>query len=207
MFPPYNRAADFISDYNENFRENDKQALLAIVLKAGTITRTDSITGETSSFDVEEGTFAGFSGLEGQPERATADLGALILSTFHRTFVGTNANALLLHHLLDGQSQGGLGLRRVQWQANASNEASVRMAKRLGFQLEGLIRWQQIMPIGKVGSEGAEIDREGLPRVGWDGRDWGAGRHTALLALCWDDWLNGGRDRVDVLVKRTQNRS
>jgi hypothetical protein len=103
---------------------------------------------------------------------------------------------------LDSVVEGGLGLRRVQWQANASNVASVNAAKRLGFQWEGLIRWQQVLPMGKIGSEGAGLEREGLPRAGWDGREWGPGRHTAMLSLCWEDWVGGGREHVDGLVRR-----
>lgn len=151
---------------------------------------------------IAEDTFAGLCGLVSQPERATTDMGQLLVSSFQRTFVGTHANALLLHYCLDSPVQGGLGLRRVQWQANASNLASVNAAKRLGFQLEGVIRWQQVLPVGKIGSEGAGPGKDALPSVGWDGREWGPGRHTAMLSLCWDDWIGGGRDNVDALVQR-----
>lgn len=199
---PYTEAAELISEFEQGVFNNDKVLIFAIILKAGTVTRKDPVTSEITTFEVADGTFAGFSGLEGQPERATCDLGAMLLTDFHRTFVGTNANALLLHHLLDSAAEGGLGLRRMQWQCNASNKASVAMAKRLGFQWEGLIRWQQILPLGKRGSEGAEIEKEGLPRKGWDGREWGAGRHTALLSLCWEDWIHGGKEHVDALLDR-----
>lgn len=171
-------------------------------MKAGTVIRKDPVTGETTTTEVADGTFAGFCGLASQPERATTDLGQLLISRFQRTFVGTQANALLLHFCLDNVAEGGLGLRRVQWQANASNVASVNAAKRLGFQWEGLIRWQQVLPMGKTGSEGGGLEREGLPRVGWDGREWGPGRHTAMLSLCWEDWVGGGREHVDALVSR-----
>lgn len=173
---------------------------MAIILQAGTITRKDPDTGETSIFEVTDGTFAGLCGLVSQPEHATTDMGQLLISSFQRSYVGTRANALLLHYCLDSVADGGLGLRRVQWQANASNVASVNAAKRLGFQLEGIIRWQQVLPMGKVGSEGAGLEREGLPRVGWDGSEWGPGRHTAMLSLCWEDWVRGGRHHVDALV-------
>lgn len=188
--------------YNENCRNNTSLLLLAIILKAGKVTRKDSVTGETTTTEVADGTFAGLCGLISQPERATTDMGQLLVSTFQRTFVGTHSNALLLHYYLDSVEEGGLGLRRVQWQANVSNVASVNAAKRLGFKLEGVIRWQQVVPIGKVGSKGAEIDTEGLPRKGLDGKEWGPGRHTAMLGLCWDDWVNGGREHVDALVRR-----
>jgi len=186
-----------VSWYNDNSRPNPSEALLAVLLKAGTVTRTDPTTGETTTTDVADGTFAGLCGLGSQPARATADLGQLLLSDFQRTWVGTRANALLLRYCLDGVHEGGLGLRRVQWQANVSNAASVSAAKRLGFRWEGLLRWHQVLPARKRGSEG--------PTAGWGGREWGPGRHTAMLSLCWEDWVEGGRDHVDRLVAKVSS--
>ncbi|KAK3312368.1 putative GNAT family acetyltransferase [Apodospora peruviana] len=197
-YGPFANAAEYIAWYNATSRNNPSELLLAIILKAGTITRKGRITGEITTTEVADGTFAGLCGIVSQPpDRATVDLGQLLVSRFHRTFVGTHANALLLHHCLDSVADSGLGLRRVQWQADASNEASVNAAKRLGFRLEGVIRWQQVVPVGKRGLEGAR-----LPRVGWDGRELGPGRHTAMLSLCWDDWVDGGRELVDRLTKK-----
>lgn len=191
-----------MSFYNETSRGSPSELLLAIVLKGGTVTRKDRTTGEMKTAEVTDGTFAGFCGIISQPERATVDLGLLLVSTFQRTFVGTHTIALLLHACLDSVQDGGLGLRRVQWQANASNTASVSAAERMGFTLEGVIRWQQVLSVDKKGSEGAGIDREGLPRAGWKGQEWGAGRHTAMLSICWDDWVQGVENHVDALVRR-----
>lgn len=183
-------------------RLNHSELLLAILLKAGSITRKEPVTGDITRVEVADDTFAGIAGLVGQPERATVDLGGMLLTSFQRTFVFTHTNALLLRYCLDSVADGGLGLRRVQWQANASNTASVDAAKRLGFQWEGLIRWQQVLPVTKKGGHGAGLDREGLPRIGCHGREWGPGRHTAMLSLCWEDWTGGGRDHIDALVQR-----
>jgi RimJ/RimL family protein N-acetyltransferase len=191
-YGPFANGAEYVSWYKDNIASDT--LLLAIILKAGTVSRKDPATGETTTTEVADGAFAGLCGLVSQPERATIDLGQLLVTRFQRTFVGTCANALLLHACLDGVAEGGLGLRRVQWQANASNVPSVNAAKRLGFQWEGIIRWQQVLPMGKIGSEG--------PTGGWDGREWGPGRHTAMLSLCWDDWIGGRREHVDALARR-----
>ena len=188
-------------------RPSNSELMFAILLKPGPITRKGPSTGTTTTETVPEGTFAGIAGLAGHPANATADLGQLLLTRFQRTFVGTHANALLLHHLLDRPEAGGLALRRVQWQCNASNEASVRAARRLGFVLEGIIRWQQVLPVEKTASEGAEMERERMPKAptpAWaDVQQWGPGRHTAMLSLCWDDWVvAGGREHIDALVSR-----
>jgi RimJ/RimL family protein N-acetyltransferase len=177
------------------------------VLKPGIVTRKESLTDTVATFEVADGTFAGWAGLEGMPDAATGEIGQMLLTKFQRTFVGTQTNALILHHFLDSPAQGGMGLRRVQWQTNANNTTSIRAAKRLGFQLEGILRFHQVLPQGKRGSDDAGLDREaeGMPVRRWDGHAWGAGRHTALLSVCWDDWVGGTRDHVDALVSRTES--
>ncbi len=72
----------------------------------------------------------------------------------------------------------------MQWQANAENKASVRAAERIGFKVEGIQRWQRILPHGKSGKE--VIGREG---EGCQEGLRGPGRDTAMLSMCWDDWI------------------
>jgi RimJ/RimL family protein N-acetyltransferase len=186
--------------------------MLAIILEPGAViparkqrsSSGDDAADEEPEADlvVETETFAGLAGLttptsDAATSNLTADMGQLLLPRFHRTFVGTHANGLLLHHLLDAPTDPipGLGLRRVQWQPNASNTASVNAAQRLGFKLEGVMRWAVVLPWGKVGDQ----VREGREQGETDGRK---ARHTAMLALCWDDWEGGGRERVDRLMAR-----
>jgi len=121
----------------------------------------------------------------------------VILPQFHKTFVATNAIGLLLKYALDTSQQGALGLRRVQWQANTENDASIRAAKRLGFVVEGVARWQRILPKGKSGiSGGQELEeREG----GAGGK--GEGRHSVILAFCWDDWVKKREDVMKMMNK------
>jgi RimJ/RimL family protein N-acetyltransferase len=205
-FGPFENGAEFVDWYNQVFRGQPKWLLLAIVLKAGNVTRKDPLSDKITMIQIDDGTFAGWAGLEGMPDAASGEIGQMLLSKFQRTFVGTQTNALILHHFLDDPKQGGLGLRRIQWQTNSNNTVSINAAKRLGFQLEGILRWHQVQLHGKKGSDGAGLDREteGLPVRRWDGLEWHAGRHTALLSLCWDDWVEGARDRVDSLVRRTE---
>lgn len=103
-----------------------------------------------------------------------------------------------MHYALDLPENGGLGLRRVQWLANKLNNPSVGLAKRLGFQMEGILRWARVLrPSEAAGSNGCP-ERKGDPRPGHKGRD------SALLAVCWDDWENGGREKVDAEMNRTK---
>ncbi|KZV80217.1 acyl-CoA N-acyltransferase [Exidia glandulosa HHB12029] len=114
---------------------------------------------------------AGFIGLlNASLENETAEIGfVLILPRWQRTHVTTNAAGLLVEYCMRD-----LKLRRVQWQANAENVGSIRVAERLGLKLEGIMRWQRVLLEGK----------EGLRRGDEEKR----GRHTAVLAICWDDW-------------------
>ncbi|KAF8322458.1 acyl-CoA N-acyltransferase [Clavulina sp. PMI_390] len=114
-----------------------------------------------------------------------------IYRPFQRTHVLTNACGLLLHYALDPPSVGGLGLRRMQWQANTENLPSVNAAKRMGFRFEGVLRWWRVLPQNKKGLVPEDMERE-------SDAEWrGPGRHEAMLSICWDDWEGGVREEMD----------
>ncbi|KAF8597098.1 acyl-CoA N-acyltransferase [Ceratobasidium sp. AG-I] len=116
----------------------------------------------------------------------------IVLSPYQRTHVSSHMIGLSMQYALDLPKDGGLGVRRVQWQAHASNAPSVRAGKRMGFKMEGIIRWQRPLPAGKESSEPFRKDDElGLP-----------GRHTAMLSVCWDDWEGGVKEHVRGLIER-----
>ncbi|KAL5498928.1 hypothetical protein ACEPAH_1446 [Sanghuangporus vaninii] len=123
-----------------------------------------------------------------------------IFPEYQRTHVTTNAVGLLLHYCLElpnstkSKYGPGLGLRRVQWQTHGDNAASLRAAERMGFRREGLIRWQRALPEGKDGMT-VSPEREALCK--------NPGRHTWILAVCWDDWeLEGTRGFVQERMER-----
>ncbi|RPD54563.1 hypothetical protein L226DRAFT_539290 [Lentinus tigrinus ALCF2SS1-7] len=117
----------------------------------------------------------------------STEIGALIcVPAFQRTGVTSAAVALLMQYALRLPSEGGLGLRRVQWQAHESNERSIGLARKHEFQLEGIIRWQRVLPGHKPGVK----QREGDSSPGT------MGRHTALLSVCWDDWEQGVKEKI-----------
>lgn len=115
---------------------------------------------------------------------------------YQRTHLTTNMIGLLLQYCLELPKNGGLGLRRVQWQANAQNATSIKAALRLGFLHEGVKRWERIVPAS--GTKPNTVER--LPREG-DPRRGDFGRHTAVLGLCWDDWEGGTREKVQESMK------
>ena len=71
------------------------------------------------------------------------------------------------------------------------NERSRRTAERMGFELEGIARWQAICDgyARPIGLDVSELER----RNGTSGEV--PGRHTAMYASVWDDW-DGKRERV-----------
>lgn len=125
----------------------------------------------------------------------------VVLQPYQRTFVTSNTVGLMLNYALDPPSQGGLGLRRVEWQTNSLNEASARTAKRMGFTFECVKRWHRTMPLGKEGN-GVNPDKmRAAERIG--GEKQLPGRHTITLAMCWDDWLEDGkREHVARMMER-----
>lgn len=135
--------------------------------------------------------------LNSEPQNLKTEIGAVfILPAFHKTHVASNTIGLLLNYALNLPSApgGGLGLRRVVWYANALNVASVRLAERMGFVSEGVARWERALPMDKDGNGLAR--REGDPRADWPGRD------TARLALCWDEWEDGVKNKVAQIIQR-----
>ncbi|KAG5645310.1 hypothetical protein DXG03_006499 [Asterophora parasitica] len=119
----------------------------------------------------------------------------LISPRFQRTHVTSHAIGLLLRYALELPESGGLGLRRVVWAASPLNVASVAAAERMGFQKEGVLRWVYVMPAHKRVGNGRER-REGDPKKELLGRD------AVVLGLCWDDWVDGGRERVAGVMAR-----
>ncbi|KAF8656330.1 hypothetical protein AX16_002595 [Volvariella volvacea WC 439] len=126
-------------------------------------------------------------------ENRATEIGCIkVLPPYQRTHVTSNAVGLLLHYALDGADCGGLGLRRVVWKANALNARSVRAAERMGFRREALFRWDRVLAVGKEAAGNGAATRAGC-----------VGRDTVVLGLCWDDWVAGGRERVDGVMGRT----
>ena len=114
----------------------------------------------------------------------------IILPKFQRTFVTSNAIGALLKFCLDLPSDGGLGFRRVCWTAHPGNLPSVKVAERMGMKLEGRLRWTWALAPDKVGERCSK------------GRGEALGRDSLMLAICWDDWENGGKEHVERLIDR-----
>ncbi|KAI9926183.1 hypothetical protein ASPWEDRAFT_185869 [Aspergillus wentii DTO 134E9] len=146
-----------------------------------------------------EGQVAGMvSYMSASPVHLSAEVGFIItLSAFQRTHVTTHAVGLLVRYALDSPEQGGLGLRRMQWLADTPNTASLNAAKRMGFQQEGILRWNRAV---------VDADARGKGHNGREPPAYGnqkdRGRDTVYLSLCWDDWVGGAREQIEQLMRR-----
>ncbi|KAF8174571.1 acyl-CoA N-acyltransferase [Pholiota molesta] len=199
-FGPFQDVDDFLTNLIEaRVSKNSGYIMFAIYDKTRPAASTEHL-----------GAFAGLIGLiNSSASHLFTEIGfVMILPPFQRTHVASNAVGILLHFALDtpnycsdqlgGPANSSLGLRRVVWQANALNAASVRLAERMGFSKEAVLRWDRVLPLGKgEAGNGIEI-REGDPCKGCVGRD------TALLSLCWDDWEKQARERVNEIMKRVR---
>jgi len=141
----------------------------------------------------EQGTFAGVIGLYRTSfQNLATEIGPIFcFPEFQRTFVTSNAIGVLMKYCLDLPKDGGLGFRRVEWNADPRNTASVGAAERMGMKVEGTRRWTWILAAGKEGREVGE------------GRGEGVGRDSVMLATYWDHWENGGREHVQEILDRT----
>ena len=172
-FGPFPTLAAFLAYIDERWGRSPEHVLFAMLAKS------------KSSGAL---TFAGICGyLNTSAANLSTEIGALIcVPTFQRQGITGAAVALLIQYALHLPHEGGLGLRRVQWQAHEQNARSIGLARKHGFQLEGIIRWQRMLPGHKVGLD---------PREG-DVRQETKGRHTALLSVCWDDWEQGVKEHI-----------
>lgn len=70
------------------------------------------------------------------PEMGSIEVGHLAFSPLlQRTPLSTEAMFLMMQYAFEG-----LGYRRYEWKCDSLNAASVRAARRLGFQFEGIFR-------------------------------------------------------------------
>ena len=184
-FPVIDTEADFMREVYDNISASPGDCLCAIFDKI-------AAPGKEDTYSNYAGVISLFAT---NPVNAVTEMGVLIFPAFQRTHIATNAIGLLLLWTLDSPSAGGLGLRRVEWQTHAENAASWRAALRMGFEFEGIARWQRIFPRGTVALPVEALEK----RNGTKGEI--PGRHTAVFSIVWDEW-DDKRPKVVALMER-----
>lgn len=169
-----------------------------------------SLTSQSPSQEDSNRTLAGLIGLiNTSHQMLTAEIGpVLILPPYRRTHIASNAVGLLLHYALETSQRdeprdpdvftisGGspLALRRVVWQCNERNAASIRLAQRMGFIPEATQRWGRALPMDRPIAVKLRTDDP----AGAQG-----GINAAVLGICWDNWEGGLCENARRVMQRT----
>ena len=129
------------------------------------------------------------------PGNLTTELGYVILfPQFHHTHVAKEMVGVMLRYLLElpTASPPGIGFRRVEWRAHPGNKPSLGLAERMGFRMEGCVKWLWVLP-EELTDAGDECNRADV----FQGR---SGRQSAILSVCWDDWEGGVNEKVKAVL-------
>ena len=190
---------ELLASFELRFRRTPGECMFVIVDKTRTPPAGSAAAAVAAADDFGRGaySYAGILGLiNSSREDLFTEIGFIVVfPDFQRTHVLSNAVGLLLQFTLNLPSEvpAGLGLRRVFWMANERNEPSVKAAQRMGMRMEGVLRWHRVLPEGKEGDKA----RDGDPREA------NLARHSAMLSICWDDWVSGGKEKVQAVMART----
>ncbi|KAJ3912178.1 acyl-CoA N-acyltransferase [Lentinula edodes] len=214
-FGPFPTAEALVEDFYEaRIHRNRGDTLFVGYDKTQTQTQTRTQT-QTQGGE-EGGTPAGICGyVYTNPSDLYTELFVLAFPRYHHTHVASHMIGLLMRYALDLPSPSGLGLRRVQWSANVHNHGSIGLARKMGFRVEGIRRWARVLDPdkgeggngegGAGNGEGGAGNGEagagnGIKRRKGDPREECPGRDTVGLAICWDEWEEGGRERVEGIL-------
>ena len=202
---PFSTTTDFEEWYNSRIASTDTEALFAILRKPLGPDEQEVLAGVIGlqSASIANATMeVGFVRLPTSQSSTymhqllIKKIQITILPDFQRSCVASNAVGLLLMYVLD-LPPNGLGLRRCQWQSYAHNEASRRLATRLGFSFEGIQRFQRVVSANKIGDG---YDTSYLSKVG--GSQLGASRDSAVYAHHCDEWLEKRKGVVMVMERQ-----
>ncbi|WVQ93845.1 hypothetical protein IAU59_000923 [Kwoniella sp. CBS 9459] len=115
---------------------------------------------------------------------------------YRRTHINTHAMKLTLSYLFDE-----LKLVRVQYDADVTNEASIRAAERFGFKAEGICR--NYNGLARPRSTDTLPVEPGIQGDNEKGQAGQARSHDTWLSAMTDyDWVNGGKEGLEKLMER-----
>ncbi|KAI0643411.1 acyl-CoA N-acyltransferase [Trametes meyenii] len=182
----FSELSGFLTFLERRLRQNPHDIFFAVIDK----TRPDPTRPD------QGGSFAGVVGLfHTNPANLSTEIAyVLVFPEFRGSHVAKDMIGLLLRYTLELPSAPlpGIGFRRVHWSAHPKNAASIGLAQRMGFTKEGTTLWMWVLP--------DVLKKEGRPgRIG-DAASGKTGRDTVCLSLCWDEWENGARERVQKVL-------
>ncbi|KAJ4164609.1 hypothetical protein LMH87_006276 [Akanthomyces muscarius] len=112
-----------------------------------------------------------------------------VAPAYQRKGIAVIATALMLRYAMDTIEQGGLGLVRVGWGASTVNDASIRVARKVGFGEIGTIPYQRVIKNGMARNKMGN-GRRLAPRA-QAGDLW---RDVVMFCITWEEWEADKRD-------------
>lgn len=146
-----------------------------------------------------EGELAGMVGyINTSRPHLSSEVGAIVvLPEYQRSHVTSNAVGLMLQRAFAPETEGGMGLRRVQWHCSTANAASARVAERMGFEMVGRIPYHMKFPLGK--RHGKLGNGKPLPPGSHPDDVW---RDSFYYSLSWDVWEQEAREKAEKAMSR-----
>ncbi|KAE9406637.1 hypothetical protein BT96DRAFT_875579 [Gymnopus androsaceus JB14] len=176
-FGPYTSTQDFIEQYYEaRVHPNNGYTVFVGLDKTRLSSNGDPI-------------IAGMTGyIHTSRDELCTELMVLVLPQFQHTHVASHMIGLLLRYALN--------LPTDSEKAYVNNKSSIGLAMKMGMRMEGLKRWAGVLQPGKEDGSNGHSTRQGDPRGGQCGGD------TAWLAICWDEWEEGGKKKLEEILMR-----
>lgn len=146
-----------------------------------------------------EGELAGMVGyINTSRPHLSSEVGAIVvLPEYQRSHVTSNTVGLMLQRAFAPETEGGMGLRRVQWHCSTANAASARVAERMGFEMVGRIPYHMKFPLGK--RHGKLGNGKPLPPGSHPDDVW---RDSFYYSLSWDVWEQEAREKAEKAMSR-----
>lgn len=137
--------------------------------------------------EMDEGQVAGMVSLsKADAQSRRAEIGLLqILPSFQNQGIATKVGRLLLEYGMTSSDRGGLGLVRMEWHSSTQNEASLKVARRLGFQETATIEYEKCLQNGVT--RGKVGNGRPVPPATAAGDVW---RDVVIFSMTWNDWLS-----------------
>ena len=107
-----------------------------------------------------------------------------VFAKYRRRGFALDAGRLMMEYALTPVSEGGLGLARVEWHASTTNPGSIAVAKQLGFEEIGVVRYERCLKDGKKRGKVGNGRPEVPPGTGSEDL-W---RDLVMFAVYWNTW-------------------
>lgn len=173
---PYDSVAEFITAFLSERSYIDPKMFTFVILSKSDAHSHEVLDG------VEVAGMVSLTNADAQSRRANIGL-LQILPQYQNQGIATKAGSLLLKYGLSSPEKGGLGLVRMEWHSSTQNEASLKVARRLGFQETATIEYEKCLQNGVA--RGKIGNGKPQPPGTAAGDLW---RDIVIFSMTWKGW-------------------